>query len=290
MNKSKIFSIQILVCLFVLSVYVGTLQAETTQGIPIYSLPYTITIPGVYYLTEDHSLSLADGNAITINADNVVLDLNGYNIGNVAAGSNTKAVGIYAWEHKNITIRNGTISGFQIGIRLNSDLTPTRSKGHVIEDIRADKNRLAGIYVSGFSNIIRNNHVIDTGGIAGKYAHAYGIYVYGPKNQIINNIIIDTKTKKGFAYGIHLDAEFVHTTNAGCIVENNYIVRSSFSPGTSYGIYAKAEYVMVLNNRIIMMENGIYLTYPTSLYAHNFVSGSTTAFSGGTDGGGNFSN
>src|SRR5262245_9719378 len=107
--------------------------AETIQCTAIASLPYTISVQGVYCLAGDLSTGMTSGSAIVIATNNVVLDLNGHRIGGLAAGPGTQATGIYANDRQNITIRNGTIRGFYNGIYLGGGLG---SQGHLIEEVR----------------------------------------------------------------------------------------------------------------------------------------------------------
>ncbi len=75
---------------------------------PISSAPFTIIKPGSYYLTQD--LQVASGNAITINASGVTLDLNGFTISTTAA--TPTGVGIFFTDgQKDISITNGHIQG-----------------------------------------------------------------------------------------------------------------------------------------------------------------------------------
>ena len=115
-------------------------SAETTNCTPITALPYTITAQGVYCLTHNLGTASTTGDAIRINASNVTIDLNGYRLSNLAAGAGTNAKGIYAYQRKNITIRNGSIRGFLYGIHLSDTSPYTASSGHLVEDIRADGN------------------------------------------------------------------------------------------------------------------------------------------------------
>src|SRR5262249_8965473 len=138
--------------------------AETVICTAITSLPYTISASGVYCLTGDLSTNLISGNAIEIDANNVILDLNGHKIGNLSAGPNTVAYGILADQRQNITIRNGTVRGFFHGIRLSDTFPYAVSQGHVVEDVRADQNTQMGILVSGRGGLIRRNQVVATGG------------------------------------------------------------------------------------------------------------------------------
>jgi hypothetical protein len=81
---------------------------------PISSAPYTISQPGSYYLATN--LTVASGNAITINANGVTLDLNGFTIFSTAASATGTAV-LFNGALTNIAIYNGQISS---GVTNNS--------------------------------------------------------------------------------------------------------------------------------------------------------------------------
>jgi hypothetical protein len=78
---------------------------------PISSAPYTISSSGSYYLTAN--LTVATGDAITITASGVTLDLNGFTISSTAPSAN--GTGILLEGNNNlctdITIFNGHIRG-----------------------------------------------------------------------------------------------------------------------------------------------------------------------------------
>lgn len=77
---------------------------------PISSLPFTITQSGSYYLTTN--LSVAVAGAITISANGVTLDLNGFTLSSTAPNAAAGGFGILlngGWS--DITIRNGHIRG-----------------------------------------------------------------------------------------------------------------------------------------------------------------------------------
>src|SRR5207244_1986247 len=107
----------------------------------IAAVPFTITTPGIYCVTQEITTNLATGNAIQIDASNVVLDLNGHKLGNLTAGPGTTATGIHAVDRKNITIKNGSVRGFEFGVLLEDS---GNSSGHIVEDIRADVNTFTG--------------------------------------------------------------------------------------------------------------------------------------------------
>ena len=131
--------------------------AETVNCTPITALPAIITVQGVYCFTGNLATAITSGNAIDIQTNNVVLDLNGFRLAGLAAGLGTVANGIHAINRQNITVRNGTVRGFRQGIYLSNEGT---SQGHVVEDIRADQNRFIGIQVNGSGNIVRNNQIV----------------------------------------------------------------------------------------------------------------------------------
>ena len=154
----------------------ASVHAETVNCTPITALPAVITVQGIYCFKGDLTTAMTSGNAIDIQTNNVVLDLNGFKLGGLAAGLGTSAVGIHADNRQNITIKNGTVRGFFQGILLGGG---GPSQGHVVEDIRADQNTLEGIQVQGAGNIVRNNQVVATGGSTffGPNANALGIVV-----------------------------------------------------------------------------------------------------------------
>ena len=259
--------------------------AETTVCTAITALPYTISAQGVYCLNSDLTTGIPSGAAITINTNNVTIDLNGRKLGGLAAGAGTSAYGIYASQRKNITIRNGSIRGFLYGIYLYGNSPYTASSGHLIEDIRADGNTYIGMYIFGTGNIIRNNQVVNTGG-SSIITSAYGILAFGPGLSITNNDIINTVEQTGgYSTGVYV------FTCDGCAIENNRISNSALGPGTSYGVrMGSSSDVMALNNRISTVDFGIYYSTPsTGKYRDNLTGADvTTPYTGGTAVGTNY--
>jgi hypothetical protein len=232
-------------------------RAETVNCTPITALPAIITTQGIYCFTGNLSTAMTIGNAIDIQTNNVVLDLNGFKLGGLAAGLNTQARGIHASNLQNITIKNGTIRGFDIGIFLEGG---GASQGHIIEGVRADQNTSAGIDVQGSGVIVRNNQVVATGGTtnSGPNASAFGIFVSGTGPRVLDNDVIDTlKQGAGSAFGILL----VSVTGG-----------------------------LAVNNRITVADVGVeYTAGSTGKYRDNLTFNIPTAtrFVGGTDAGNN---
>jgi hypothetical protein len=96
MKTNRCFAAQIVFAFFLLALFSNFVQAETVNCTAITALPYTISTQGVYCLTGNLSTGMTSGSAITIATNNVVLDLNGFKIGGLAAGPDTNATGIYS--------------------------------------------------------------------------------------------------------------------------------------------------------------------------------------------------
>jgi hypothetical protein len=239
-------------------------RAETTQCTPITSLPGVITAPGVYCLTGDLATRMTSGNAIEIQADNVVLDLNGHRLNGGGAGAGTTAIGIYAYQRRNVTIRNGTVYGFLKGIYVTEEGTPIVATGLLIEDMRMDRNTYIGIQVTHRAAVIRHNQVLLTGGTTVEPG-AFGIGVRGSENRVLDNDIV-TLTKQGL-------------------------------PGTTWGIYVTSDEddylppTLVIANRITNADRGITFADAVisgpSKYRDNLTRGVLVPYTGGIDAGNN---
>jgi hypothetical protein len=229
-------------------------RAEIVNCTPITALPAVITVQGIYCFTGNLSTAMTSGNAIDIQTNNVVLDLNGFKLGGLAAGLGTHTYGIHALNRQNITIKNGTVRGFLFGIRLEDTGT---SQGHVIEDIRADQNTSVALDMQGSGNIVRNNQVVATGGttIFGANTDAYGIVVFGDGSRVLNNDVVKT-VKQG--------------------------------TGTAIGIlFQVVTSALAVNNRITEADIGIEYFSGTGKYRDNLTFAVTTPYTGGTDAGNN---
>src|SRR5688572_2619705 len=78
----------------------------------ITAFPAVITDPGVYCLSFKHiDFPLTQGALITIDSDDVVLDLNGATLDGTPKTTGLFSYGVRAFNRRNITVRNGTIKG-----------------------------------------------------------------------------------------------------------------------------------------------------------------------------------
>lgn len=165
----------------------GPANAETTLCTAISGLPFTISASGVYCLHGNLTTASPAGTAITVNADNVVIDLNGHVLSNNGAGVTTQAIGIGTLNHRDVTVKNGTIRLFQQCVVLDEATTPTQNRTHLVEDLNVENCRFVGIRVEGQSSTVRRNVVRDTGG--GLSLSGEAIAVNGQGSQVLDNLV-----------------------------------------------------------------------------------------------------
>jgi parallel beta-helix repeat protein len=161
------------------AVMASSVSADETTRCNAYitTLPYTISSQGHYCFDRNLSTAMTSGNAITISASYVVLDLNNFKLGGGSAGPATQARGIYALDRTNITVRGGNIRGFLYGIAIDSTSPVQRAQNTTIENNVVDGNYAIGILASGNAVVVRNNLVSNTGGATS--GGACGIDVVG---------------------------------------------------------------------------------------------------------------
>jgi parallel beta-helix repeat protein len=105
---------------------------------PISSPQFLITSPGSYYLTQNLTGS-AGNSGIVIDADNVTVDLNGFEVAGVP-GSGAGIVVINS--HVNVSVINGTVRGWGAsGVELQT------ADGGLVANLRSLNNDLDGLRV-----------------------------------------------------------------------------------------------------------------------------------------------
>lgn len=257
-------------------------HAETSDCTPITSLPYTISVQGIYCLTGNLSTSITSGAAIEIQNNNVTIDMNGYKLGGLGAVDGTQATGIYAYQRKNVTIKNGIVRGFYVGIGLEDDPPYTSSSGHVVENIFADQNTYLGIGTEGLGNTVRDNTVVDTGGST-LSVNADGIAVGGSGAKIANNAMSTTVAQDtGYSVGIYPAATDYS------LVQNNTVTDTLRGTWPSYAIsVGSSTGVFLRNNNLSNADYGVYMVGASGKYFNNLTYDIVTPFTGGTPVGSN---
>lgn len=240
------------------------------------SVPATIAAPGVWCLRRDLATAITSGNAITLAADGVVLDCNGFKLGGLAAGSASGATGIGSSRRNAGTVRRCNVRGFLIGLNLDN------GGGHLVENNRFDGNLFGGIRVNGTRNIVRRNQVYNTGGAAGG-ATSYGLFVGDA--DVIDNLVAgvfavqaDTSPTGINAFGGRL----IRNRVRGLVVNG---------AGVAYGIFGNVP-GRIQDNHVVSGEwlNGFGIALAIDGDAQcrgNTVGGFATAIRGCADIGGN---
>jgi parallel beta-helix repeat protein len=204
------------------------------------SLPATIGAQGVWCLRKDLSTANTSGDAITINANNVIIDCNDFKIGGLAAGNISQTIGIHAVNRQNATVRHCNVRGFHHGIHFHD------GAGHLVEDNRLDNNLYVGIFVSGDNNRVRRNAVYDTGGAVGGVSHSpVGILAYA---NIVDNDVqgVFSSVTPSWPVGIHA---------YGAVVSDNRVagVEPNVSNGSGYamGIFGFSNLTSAVRNQVL---------------------------------------
>lgn len=222
--------------LFIATVLADRAAAECIELNPAgVEPPVTITDPGSYCLVRDMLFGASSGVAITINASDVRLDLKGYHIKGFDFGVKTA---VTAQDRSNLTIRNGSISGFRYaGVNLTSTTSPGVAVANVVEDLHLFNNGGTGIAVSGRGTVVRRNLLVETGK---SFVDSYAIGVLGNGHRIVENEIV-TMRKLG-------------------------------TTGLSRGIWVNGgREVLVLDNRITASDYGILYDASTGVVRDNLV-------------------
>ncbi len=228
---------------------------EVEPRIPIHAsdLPLSITEPNSYYLVED--IDFTDANhAITIECDNVTIDLMGYTLKGPDSGG---YCGVYMNGRTNVEICNGTVRDFNCGIFEGNG---TYGQDHRIIGIRATSNGQRGIYLEGTSHLVKDCTASDNGYSSG--SNVYGIYA-STGSTIIGNIVYNcghsTTGSYCQVYGIRASKNCTVTGNtvydngdnatgtyvngilagASCTITDNTVNSNGSSAGTTvHGISA----------------------------------------------------
>jgi len=260
--------------------------AETNTCTAIAALPAVISAQGIYCLTANLSTGMTSGNAITVTANNVTIDLNGWKLGGQAAGTGTSTVGVSS-SASNVTVRNGIVRGFRKGLQLSGS-------GALVEGLVVDFNTSTAVEVDGDSSIVRNNQILNTGGATiSADESAYGILVQGTGTLVDGNLVsgLTSGGSNAAEYAIYLGS-----AASDCTVRNN-VVSDNTAPASASPLLFWAGIRMGNSTRVAVIGNSVtgfttgrgiyYFGTATGVYSRNTVVGAAEPFVGGTAGSGN---
>lgn len=268
---------------------------------PISSLPFTINQCGSYFLTA--CLTGAAGqNGITIEADNVTVDLNGFTLIGVPGSLN----GVLApLPQKNMTIFGGTIQGWGtngVSAATSDDWTlrDLRILGNGVSDSGSgallaqrakvvdctiEQNNGSGLETGDGAIVDRCQVLNNTGGNAGivlkKTCMIFNCYVSGNSER---QIILDgfgSLAHDNFIGASGVGSVGIELTNQGdtCVVRENLL-----APGTggTTGISADSNESHLIGNTI-RADTAISLTAGSfgNLVVHNWTTSSLTGIANG---------
>jgi len=219
------------------------------------SVPASITAAGTWCMRHDVSTNMASGAAITILADDVVLDCNNFKLGGLAAGMSTFATGVHGGSSTgsggrqyNVTVRNCNVRGFHYGIYISPG--SGNGGGYLVEDNLVEQSRFVGILVGAGRNRVQRNRVVDTGGRPGQN-YAFGISAHADLiDNTVTGVYGDAAVTSFIAYGIVLgDA-------------NGYLARGNHVSGLQpHGVNGQA-WGLQSGNRSILVDNRVIAPAP----------------------------
>ncbi|MBN1475781.1 right-handed parallel beta-helix repeat-containing protein [Candidatus Sumerlaeota bacterium] len=189
---------------------------QVEARIPITTLPFPASASGSYYLTGDLTAP-ADTDGITISADHVTIDLNGFSL---IGGGGTTGNGIVTTSNDSITICNGVVRDWgDEGIDLFG------GEDILIEGIQATNNGGNGIF-SGNSSVVSRCVATDNVG--------YGIWVR--EDSVVSHCAANRNgrtnpTNQGGGIALSHNSVLEHST-----ANNNQDAGASSPPLSVYGV------------------------------------------------------
>jgi hypothetical protein len=211
---------------------ISSLLVFSGYATTIPSLPYTIKRSGTFIL--DGNLTYSGGaltNAITVKASNVVIDLGGFALSGTGIDSNQ--IAIFCQGPTNITVQNGTISGFYEGVDFNSSSTD------LVRNLRVLNGAYGVFFANSVYSTIQDCFILNGGTGIGVYLSSDGGIVV--KNNQVTNASSGCETI--FSQGSSFIANQLVNCNTGLVLgggdkyQGNVTTgcTTSFSSGTAVG-------------------------------------------------------
>lgn len=231
------------------------LESRTPVPGGVVTTSFSINRSGSYYLTGNRTNTTAGSFAISVNANDVVIDLNGFTL----SGAGVAQLGVSAAFRTNLTILNGTIRDFTgIGIGVGN-----AGSGVTIAGVSVLNNGSFGIGMLAVTGcrvvdcLIEGNHggigvsdnsIIANNRIIGAPGTQYGINA-GDNCLITENVITSRDTNTAYAWGIFVTGNgsrilgntVAYTSVVGIrtlgqsIIKGNYVSHSNLSTNANSG-------------------------------------------------------
>jgi len=160
------------------------------------SVPFTITQPGKYILKSDLTLRPGKISAISVEASDVNINLNNFSLlGSTNVGA-TAGIGITAFGVHDLTVRNGFVEQFLIGISIDN------SSRIEFSDVHLAANRGVAVRLSSCTDSIIQHCAINKAVPSLNPGSSAGIEISGGTGiQVINALIAGTATER-YVFGI----------------------------------------------------------------------------------------
>ncbi|MFM2198889.1 MAG: hypothetical protein RLZZ505_2321 [Verrucomicrobiota bacterium] len=207
---------------------------------PISSLPFTISQSGSYYLTGNLLFTAPAGDAITITASNVALDLMGFTLASDAAVTGN-AIHIPSAATRNISVRNGAVAG-NTNVTVSGDpsqwtVVPA-GFGHGVRDLSTGGRyenlsitgcRTVGLYTE-YGATVRHLHASDNGQIG----------IRAPAGSVTNSTSDENGTDGISASGGSVTNSSAHLNRGiGIYVFSGSVMNSMSGENGGVGIYTQ---------------------------------------------------
>jgi hypothetical protein len=234
---------------------------------PIHRLPFTIDVPGRYCLAEDLSLYPMPGDgprlhapaALKVLADDVTIDLSGHVLNDHTLGMATNALAVRAHDRKRLTVTNGTVRGFFIGVAMVGD----KGESVSVHDVRFEEVRYAAVHfnkVRGFD--VRDNQLVNMGhGSAWYMPHA--MLVSGEGTIAGNVIDVVRPNVRPHGDPPRIDTEAISVKEGNVTIERNTIANIEVPDGQSWGIrVSRGARATITHNSIHNFKTPVAYTLP----------------------------
>jgi parallel beta-helix repeat protein len=248
---------------------------------------FRITQPGSYYLTGNVNPLSKSG--IEIAAHNVTLDLMGFNI--QAFFGAIKGVTVDA-PRNNITIRNGTVSGFPQG---GIDLT-TSGVGGLIERVHASSNSGEGGIITGLGALVRDCTATSNNGRGIVTSAGCTIINCTAQSNSGDGIVTTTSCTVSNCSAYNNSGDGVRVgggstvfscsarfntldgiqCDSGCLILSNTCSANGSGDGDGAGIHARLGANRIEGNNCTAADRGIHVDDPGNVIVRNTCSGNTT--------------